>query len=142
MSQIQFFFLEPASVLKNRKKLKIFLVNSAASTRSIKSLNIIFCNDEYLLSINRKFLNHDYYTDIVTFDLSPSKNFPVEAEIYISLDRVKENATLEGEPYYKELHRVIFHGLLHLMGHGDKTKKEKEQMRKMEDKLIGKYFGA
>jgi probable rRNA maturation factor len=142
MAQIQFFFLEPISFLKDRNRLKSFLIKTAGTTRKIKSLNIIFCSDEYLLSINRQFLDHDYYTDIITFDLSPSKKSPIEAELYISVDRVKDNASLVGDPYYKELHRVVFHGLLHLMGHGDKTKKDKETMRQLEDKLIGKYFAC
>lgn len=140
MPQIQFFFLEPVSFLKDRKQLKSFLINTASKSRSVESLNIIFCNDEYLLSINRQFLNHDYYTDIITFDLSHSSNSPIEAELYISIDRVKENASSVGDAYYKELHRVIFHGLLHLLGHGDKTSKDKDNMRKLEDKLIRKYF--
>lgn len=140
MPQIQFFFIEPVSFLKDRKKLKSFLINTASKTRSVESLNIIFCNDEYLLSINRQFLNHDYYTDIITFDLSPSSKAPIEAELYISVDRVKENASSVGDAYYKELHRVVFHGLLHLLGHGDKTRKDKDNMRKLEDKLIRKYF--
>lgn len=141
MAQIQFFFLEPASFLKDRKQLKSFLIKTAATIRPIKSLNIIFCSDEYLLSINRQFLKHDFYTDIITFDLSPSSRSFIEAELYISIDRVKENASLVGDPNYKELHRVIFHGLLHLLGNGDKSKKDKEKMRKLEDKLIKKYFG-
>lgn len=140
MPQIQFFFLEPVSFLKDRKKLKSFLINTASKTRSVESLNIIFCNDEYLLSINRQFLNHDYYTDIITFDLSPSSKSPIEAELYISVDRVKENASSLGDACYKELHRVVFHGLLHLLGHGDKTRVDKDNMRKLEDKLIRKYF--
>lgn len=140
MPQIQFFFLEPVSFLKDRKQLKSFLINTASKTRPVESLSIIFCNDEYLISINRQFLNHDYYTDIITFDLSPSSKSPIEAELYISVDRVKENASSVGDAYYKELHRVIFHGLLHLLGHGDKTRKDKDNMRKLEDKLIRKYF--
>lgn len=140
MPQIQFFFLKPVSFLKDRKKLKSFLINTASKTRSVESLNIIFCNDEYLLSINRQFLNHDYYTDIITFDLSPSSKSPIVAELYISVDRVKENASSLGDAYYKELHRVVFHGLLHLLGHGDKTSVDKDKMRKLEDKLIRKYF--
>lgn len=140
MPQIQFFFLEPVSFLKDRNRLKSFLINTASKTRSVESISIIFCNDEYLLSINRQFLNHDYYTDIITFDLSPTSNSPIEAELYISVDRVKENASSVGDAYYKELHRVIFHGLLHLLGNGDKTRKDKDNMRKLEDKLIRKYF--
>ncbi len=140
MPHIQFFFPKPVSILKDRKRLKSFLLDTAAKTRKIESLNIIFCDDEYLLAINRQFLNHDYYTDIVTFDLSASRKAHIEAELYISADRVKENAASIGAPFYKELHRVIFHGLLHLLGHADKTKKDKENMRVLEDRLIRKYF--
>jgi rRNA maturation RNase YbeY len=104
------------------------------------SLNIIFCSDEHLLGINRDFLQHDYYTDIITFDLSPSSKAPLEAELYISVDRVKENASSLGQPFYRELHRVIFHGLLHLMGYKDKQKKDQALMREMEDRLLADYF--
>jgi rRNA maturation RNase YbeY len=103
-------------------------------------LNIIFCSDEYLLSINKQFLNHDYYTDIITFDLSESKRGPVTAELYISYDRVKDNARQMETTTTKELHRVVFHGLLHLLGYKDKTTKDQMEMRKMEDKLLAKYF--
>ena len=103
--------------------------------------NYIFCSDDYLLGINQQFLEHDYYTDIITFDLSPSGKAPLEAELYISVDRVKENATTLGQPFYRELHRVIFHGLLHLMGYKDKQKKDQTLMRQMEEKLLTEYFG-
>lgn len=129
-------------VLKQRNRLKAFLASTAQSTkRPLGSLNIIFCNDEHLLGINRDFLQHDYYTDIITFDLSLSGKAPLEAELYISVDRVKENAASLGQPFYRELHRVIFHGLLHLMGYKDKQKKDQALMRQMEEKLLGEYFG-
>lgn len=129
--------------LKQRNRLKTFLVSTAHATkRPLGSLNIIFCDDDHLLGINRDFLQHDYYTDIITFDLSPSKKSPLEAELYISVDRVKENAASLGQPFYRELHRVIFHGLLHLMGYKDKQKKDQVLMRQMEEKLLGEYFGV
>lgn len=129
------------SILKNRTRLKTFLKKEALfHKRRINSINIVFCDDDYLLNINNVFLKHDYYTDIITFDLSPSKAGPIEAEIYISLDRVKENARLHASAFYMELHRVVFHGLLHLVGYSDKTKSQKLLMRSMEDKLLHAYF--
>lgn len=128
-------------VLKQRNRLKSFLASTAESSkRPLGSLNIIFCSDEHLLGINRDFLQHDYYTDIITFDLSASSKAPLEAELYISVDRVKENAITLGQPFYRELHRVIFHGLLHLLGYKDKQKKDQALMRKMEERLLGEYF--
>jgi rRNA maturation RNase YbeY len=128
-------------VLKQRNRLKSFLASTAESSkRPLGSLNIIFCSDEHLLGINRDFLQHDYYTDIITFDLSASSKAPLEAELYISVDRVKENAITLGQPFYRELHRVIFHGLLHLLGYKDKQKKDQALMREMEDRLLGEYF--
>jgi rRNA maturation RNase YbeY len=141
MSSIQFFFPEPVSVLKQRKNLKLFLSAIAKKNkRPVDSLNIIFCNDEYLLEINRSYLQHDYYTDIITFDLSVSVNSPITAELYISVDTVKDNARELGVPYYRELHRVVFHGLLHLLGYKDKNKKDQLLMREMEEKLLKQYF--
>lgn len=129
-------------MLKQRNRLKSFLASTAHATRRpLGSLNIIFCDDDHLLGINRDFLQHDYYTDIITFDLSPSSKAPLEAELYISVDRVKENAASLGQPFYRELHRVIFHGLLHLLGYKDKQKKDQALMRQMEEKLLGEYFG-
>ena len=129
-------------VFKQRNRLKSFLTNTShATNRPIGSLNIIFCDDDHLLGINRDFLQHDYYTDIITFDLSPSIKAPLEAELYISVDRVKENAASLGQPFYRELHRVIFHGLLHLMGYKDKQKKDQALMRQMEERLLVEYFG-
>lgn len=142
MSDIHFFCLKPVSVLKERTRLKDFLTSTAFSLkRPLSSLNIIFCDDEHLLTINRDFLQHDYYTDIITFDLSPSAESPLEAELYISVDRVKDNARSLGITYHKELHRVIFHGLLHLAGYKDKQKKDQGIMRSMEDRLLVSYFG-
>ena len=141
MNDIHLFCLKPAHVLKQRNRLKSFLASTAISAkRPLGSLNIIFCSDEHLLGINRDYLQHDYYTDIITFDLSPSSKSPLEAELYISIDRVKENASILGQPFYRELHRVIFHGLLHLLGYKDKLTKDQTLMREMEDRLLAEYF--
>ena len=141
MSEVNFFYLESVSILKQRNQLKAFLQKIAKQAgRPINTLNIIFCSDKYLLSINQQFLEHDYFTDIITFDLSESKKGAIAAEIYISYDRVKDNAKQMKTPISKELHRVIFHGLLHLLGYKDKLKKDQIRMREMEDKLLTKYF--
>lgn len=103
--------------------------------KTIQSLNIILCSDEFLLSMNQKHLNHDYYTDVITFDLS-EKTTLIEGEIYISIDRVKENAKLLNQPFIDELHRVIVHGLLHLCGYKDKTQPQQKLMRKKEDEYL------
>ena len=141
MNEVNFFYLEPVSILKHRNQLKAFLHKTAKQAgRPINTLNIIFCSDKYLLSINQQFLEHDYFTDIITFDLSESKKEAITAEIYISYDRVKDNAKQMKTPISKELHRVIFHGFLHLLGYKDKLKKDQILMREMEDKLLTKYF--
>jgi rRNA maturation RNase YbeY len=88
--------------------------------------------------MNQQFLDHDTYTDIITFDLSETKELKL-GEIYISIDRVKENAVKFGNEYTDELHRVIFHGALHLCGFKDKAKADKEEMRRQEDKCLQKY---
>ncbi len=103
------------------------------------SVQYVFCSDEYLLKINRQFLQHDFYTDIITFNLAKTKD-PVEGEIYISLNRVKDNARLLKQPVVLELHRVIFHGILHLCGYKDKTQAAAALMRKKEDYYLALYL--
>ena len=96
------------------------------------SLDYIFCSDEYLLEINQKFLQHDDLTDIITFNLAETKG-EVVGEIYISVERVRDNALLFNVDFEEELRRVVFHGALHLCGYNDKTRKEQQEMRKKED---------
>jgi probable rRNA maturation factor len=143
---ISFYNADVRFVLKQKQKLKKFIANQLkANGRAKFSIRIIFCSDEYLLDINRKFLNHDYYTDIITFPLTDGEN--LEAELYISIDRVADNAvktkigTNKGtfktsQQIDNEANRVIFHGILHLLGFNDKTANEKRQMRIAEDKLL------
>ncbi len=103
--------------------------------KGLSLINYVFCSDEYLLQINRDFLQHDYYTDIITFGLSAPKA-PIEAEVYISLDRVKDNAKTQKTTYREELLRVIFHGALHLCGYKDKSAAQAKTMREKEDQYL------
>lgn len=138
-SKVYFFYEVPVS-LRDRMRLKSFIIRILKSrNRSLSYLNIIFCSDKRLAAVNRQFLNHGYYTDIITFELSGSGQ-PVEAEIYISVDRVRDNARHLGQTFTRELHRVIFHGVLHLCGLKDKTLREVKEIRAAEEEELGKYF--
>ncbi len=101
----------------------------------LKSITCVFLSDNELLKMNQEHLNHNYYTDIITFDLSNKEN-TLEGELYISIDRVKENATTYKAPFELELYRVMIHGILHLVGLGDKTKEEEIEIRKKEDEYL------
>ena len=136
---VQFHFLSYCT-LQNRRLLKMFILSIfKKEKKSLETLSIIFCNDEYLLGLNRQFLKHDFYTDILSFPLSKAKQ-PLVAEIYISVDRVRENARLSGSTFKEELHRVIFHGILHFCGYRDKSVADIKTMRRMENKYLGIYF--
>ncbi|MFC0776329.1 rRNA maturation RNase YbeY [Terrimonas alba] len=140
-SKIYFFFQTQVN-LQQRTRLKKFLESLfKREEKSLQSLNYIFCSDRQLLEINRQYLNHDFYTDIISFELS-SKGAPVEGEIYISIERVKDNALTIGETLQRELLRVIFHGALHLCGYKDKTKEQIRKMREKEDFYIALYSKA
>jgi len=140
MPPIHFFFPYNQFTLKNRELLKSFISQLfRKEKKTLGSLQYIFCSDEFLLDINRQYLRHDYYTDIITFDLA-SPGAPVEGEIYISAERVKENAKLLCSTITEELHRVIFHGALHLCGYKDKLKAEKEIMQQQENRYLQLYF--
>ena len=102
--------------------------------KELGDVTIIFCSDDYLLEVNREHLNHDYYTDIITFDYS---DFPtVSGDLFISVDRVKENATDFNVSFEHELHRVIIHGFLHLCGYFDKTNEDELLMRSKENQAL------
>lgn len=163
---ISFYNADVKFLLRNKIAHKKFIadqvdkhVNKLRKNTSAKfrlSLTYIFCSDDYLLNINRQFLNHDYYTDIITF---PLENTPetIEAEIYISIDRVLDNSSkferrgqraptnkdtkkpFSSAEFNKELNRVVFHGVLHLLGYKDKTTAQKAEMRKMEDKWLREF---
>lgn len=128
--------------LKQKNLLQKWLMDSSkAEGYSIQSLAFIFMNDENLLALNRQFLNHDEYTDIITFDLSEKsvrKKREIEGEIYISLERIKENAKTFGKTFQEELHRVMIHGVLHLCGYSDKTSASQKKIRAKEDFYLNK----
>ena len=101
---------------------------------AVGELNYIFCDDEKILAVNREFLQHDYYTDVITFDYTTRTR--VNGDIYISLDTVATNAEQVGAPFLHELHRIIIHGLLHLTGQADKTPETKAQMTAKEESAL------
>jgi len=126
--------------LGNRVALKLFLEKQMKKEGiRIECLQYVFCSDKYLLEINKQFLNHDYYTDIISFDLSEVKGALI-GDIYISVDRVKENAKLVKTTQTNELLRVIFHGALHFCGYKDKKPADVKLMRSMEDKWLKAYL--
>lgn len=126
------FFFENDFNLKNRRAIKLWLAVVAGNERKvIEQINYIFCNDEYLLEKNMKYLKHNTLTDIISFDYS--KGELLTGDIFISTERVIENADVLRQSITDELHRVMVHGLLHYCGYKDKTLKEKELIRNKED---------
>ena len=104
--------------------------------KKLESINYIFCSDDELLKINQQFLQHDFFTDIITFDLSETQL--IKGEVYVSIDRVRENARNLSVPLSTEMRRVIFHGALHLCGYKDKSSAQKKRMRNKEDYYLAK----
>ena len=136
---VQFFYQDIRFSFPNRTLLKSFITKLFSTEKQrLHNINIIFCTDEALLDINRDFLQHDYFTDIITFPLS-AKGEPVNAELYISIDRVKDNAKQAAVSFQEELHRVIFHGCLHLTGYNDKSSQQIKKMREREDHYLRLY---
>ena len=115
---------------RTKKWIKHIVEQEAQKTGDI---NIIFCSDEYLLQVNKQYLNHDYYTDIITFNYNTNK---VNGDLFISIDRVADNAEKQNVPRGTEMQRVIIHGVLHLLGYNDKTKAEEKKIRQKEDQAI------
>ena len=137
---ISFNKADATATLKNRVALKSFIEKRVKKEGlSIESLNYVFCSDKYLLEINKQFLDHNYYTDIISFDLSEVPGQLI-GEIYISVDRVKDNAKTHGATFSEELLRVIFHGALHFCGYKDKKPSDVKKMRKMEDLWLTAYM--
>ena len=139
MAAINFFTTEDIKFnLKNKNALRGWIEAAAKKERfTINELNYIFCSDKFLHQLNEQYLHHDDYTDIITFDLSsPNSGLAapgLQGEIFISIERVKENAILFKTTFQNELHRVMIHGVLHLIGYKDKTKSGKGAMRKKEN---------
>jgi len=131
-----------SSDLTDKLLIKTFLASIFAQEGvEFKSVSYIFCTDDYLLNLNQEYLNHNTFTDILTFTLSHTE-LPVISEIYISVERVIENAKTLSEDYLTELHRVMIHGILHLCGYEDHSKKEKAEMRRKEDYYISNLYSS
>ena len=136
MASIQFRSADRSLQIPGKIQVKAFIESIfRKENQPLDSITYVFCSDEFLLQMNRDFLKHDYYTDIITFGLSENGQ-PVEAEIYISLDRVRENAQTHGATRTNETLRVLFHGALHLCGYKDKKKSEITLMREKEDHYL------
>ena len=129
------FNSETSFTLKNQKKLVKWISDVISSEAfQVGEINYIFCNDSYLNKINQEFLNHDTFTDIISFDYKLGKE--IGGDIFISIERVLENAEKFNEVFENELHRVMIHGILHFIGYKDKLKKDKTLMRTKEDEKI------
>ncbi len=102
--------------------------------KNLGEISIVFCSDDYLLEINKKYLSHDYFTDVITFNYN-HENY-ISGDIFISIDRVKENAQNFSSNFESELHRVIVHGVLHLLGYKDKSVRQENAMRKKEEEML------
>jgi|SRR6185436_5260372 len=136
MGQINFFKEAIRFRLNRQDELRKWITAIARQRQfSIVEVNYIFCTDAYLRKMNRKFLDHDYFTDIITFDNS-EKTKEITADIFISYQRVVSNAKKFNNPISDELHRVMIHGMLHLLGFNDHTEKEKKVMRAMEEACL------
>lgn len=129
------FFYESVETKINESFTVSWLKKVAASeSKSIGEISLIFCTDDYLIDINRKFLNHDTYTDIISFDNTLGNE--LAGDVFISVDRVKENAEVFKVDFAEELRRVMVHGLLHFCGYKDKTDDQKSVMRQKEDEKL------
>jgi len=123
--------------LKHKRSLSNWInqvVHLENSNFSIGNINVVLCDDEYVLDINKQFLNHNYYTDIITFDYC--ENTLISGDLMISIDTVKSNAKEYEVPFIEELYRVIAHGVLHLLGYKDSTENEKSEMRVAENNAL------
>ena len=138
--KISFNRADRSATLANRVALKAFIERSVQKEDlAIESLQYIFCSDKFLLNINKTYLKHNYYTDIISFDLSETRGKLI-GEVYISIDRVKDNAKTYKTALKEELLRVIFHGALHFCGYKDKKPGDIKKMRFLEDKWMKSYL--
>ncbi len=137
LKDIHFFTEDIVFTLKEKQKVREWIAQTIKSEgfSRVAELNFIFCSDEYLLTINKQYLDHDTYTDIVTFDSSEEETV-IAGDIFISIERIRENAAKFNVVERDELHRVIIHGVLHLCGYYDKKKEDKALMTQKEDHYL------
>ena len=140
MPAIKFYNDDCRYRLAERRKVREWLVAAAAEEGfAITEISYVFCSAQRLLEMNRRFLGHDYYTDVITFDYSDRKAGYVSGDIFIDVETVADNAAEYGATRREEMLRVVVHGLLHLCGQGDKTPRTNAQMHRKEDKYLRKY---
>jgi probable rRNA maturation factor len=140
---IRYYNENIAFKFSNKRKCNRWIKNTIleeCNTRPKKTgeISIVFCSDDYILNINKQFLKHDYFTDIITFDNSYENT--LSADIFISIETVKGNAIFYNQDFLVELHRVIIHGILHILKYDDQTKCQKKEMKEREDYYLSKYF--
>lgn len=139
MKKVKFHLNRQLLRLGHRNLLRSFIENLIKKERcGLKNIEIIFCDDPELLNLNRHFLHHDYFTDILTFNLGSGK--AIEGEIYISIPRVRENALQLKIPFSEELHRVIIHGVLHLTGYTDEIRADRLKMEHRQELYLKQYL--
>ena len=133
------FFFEDTNDFKLDRELLISWLSDMCENEGVilDELSLVFCSDKYLLGINKKYINHDYYTDIITFDYCDGAS--VSGELYISVDRVKDNAKTHNELFNNELNRVMVHGILHLLGYMDKSKADQTEMTHLENTWLKSF---
>ena len=133
------FFTEGVSSPKIKRRIISAWIKEVVSLENkiLGNINYVFCSDTYLLEVNRKYLNHDYFTDIITFDYVDNKS--ISGDIFISIDRVAENSNKYNVSVSDELKRVLVHGVLHLLGFKDKTARQKNEMAKKEDEYLSLF---
>lgn len=138
LSMVAFYFEDTDFKLRHKTRIKEWLRLVAESeVFTLGNISVIFCSDNYILDINQKYLQHDYFTDIITFDYSEGDR--ISGDLFISVDSVRENSVEYGTEFEDELHRVIVHGILHLIGYDDHTEDEIKTMRSKEDYYLSLF---
>lgn len=136
MGTVHFFAEDVDYKLDNEQDTSLWITKVISDAQhQLNELSYIFCSDDYLLKVNQEYLDHDTFTDIITFDHSESEE-EIAGDIFISVDRVKDNSITQGVTFVNELNRVMVHGVLHLLGYLDKTEEEKSEMRQMENTCL------
>jgi probable rRNA maturation factor len=137
MGKIKIYFEEISKIALPKRKIYYFILDILAMENSnCGTINFVFCNDSYLLKINNEFLKHDFYTDIITFDYS--ENNIISGDLFLSLDRIKDNAIFYKISLMEEILRVMVHGILHMVGYNDKTRIERKIMKEKENFYLEK----
>ncbi|MCS6917678.1 MAG: rRNA maturation RNase YbeY [Chitinophagales bacterium] len=133
---VTFACLAPGFRLQQSRILRTWLLETAQKEKAtVKRLHVVLTTDKHIFNLNKKFLNHSWPTDVLTFSYA-APGFPLEAEVYISVDRVADNARRFHEPFVRELHRVMIHGLLHCLGYSDRNRNEAARMRRAENRYL------